>query len=778
MYFNKIRHPSNFVFAPARASVRSLGGDVHHLGVALGKPWRNPSQAVLADKIPGEDRYRVDLDEENGLRVVEKATGAVLLSGQPGSAIGTCGSAWMLQFRHERAMRFYGLGEHNRELEKSGQRVKFWNTDLWADFAIHDIRHAHPNPMYVAIPWLIVRQGETYLGILINHPGAVFMDLASNFIWEKENDDDARRRSFYVGAPDGRPDVYLIVGPSLPELTRKLQQLVGPTPLPPLWALGHHQCRWGYAGPRDLQALDREFTRRQIPTDGLWLDIDYMDRYKVFTFEPKLWGDDSAIRRQLADLARKGRRVVPILDPGVKVEPGYLVHDDGLKEGVFCLNPAGKPYVGFVWPGRTYFPDFSLPEVRDWWAGYVKKFGQLGIAGSWNDMNDPSVGAVELEDMRFDRGRQPHESYHNQYALGMAQATRAGFLAARPDERPFLLSRSAFVSSSRYTAVWTGDNVANWHHLRTTIPLTLGLALSGQPFNGPDVCGFADDTNPALAIAWYKAGFLFPFFRNHSMLDSRKQEPWALGPAALKIIGRYIRLRYKLLPYLYQCFIAQEQSGEAIMRPLFYDYADTRALPLGKIADQFMVGRDILQAPLVVEGAKIRSAALPGKHRWFSALDGRWLAGGRRHRVTAGVEETPLYLREGSLIPMQVGERTDNRNDLARVELHCFVPADAKGAFAGAYAFDDGLGFGYQKGERSTARFTARVIRGEFVLTIDDYAPGYRPLELQLVLHGGFKRATLVHAGKRTSLPLRSGKVRLTGRPLPVRRSGFVSLGA
>jgi alpha-glucosidase len=776
MYFNKIRHPANFVFSPRPVTVDTLGGDVHRVRIRGDQPWENPSQAELATRLSGDSHHTVIPGKNNGLQVTEPSTGRVLLSGIPGATFGTCGSAWMLQFRHTPDMRFYGLGEHNKGLEKSGQRVKFWNTDLWADFSLHEIRHANPNPMYVSIPWLIVKQGNDYLGLLVNHPGAVFMDLASSFIWADGNTDDRVRQSFYLGAPDGEPDVYVIVGPTLPELTRKLQQLVGTTPLPPLWALGHHQCRWGYAGAKDLQLLDRKFTEHQIPTDGLWLDIDYMDRYKVFTFDTKHWGDEVRLRKSLAALAKKGRRVIPILDPGVKVESGYFACDDGLKQGVFCLNPAGRPFIGFVWPGKTYFPDFSLPEAREWWAGHVKTFAELGVSGAWLDMNDPAVGAVELEDMLFDRGRKPHEYYHNQYAFGMAKASHAGFLAARPDERPFLLARSAFISSSRYTAVWTGDNVANWHHLRTTIPLSLGLALSGQPFNGPDVCGFADDTNPDLAIAWYKAGFLFPFLRNHSMLNSRMQEPWALGATALKIIGRYIRLRYKLLPYLYQTFIAQEQTGEAILRPLFYDYSDTPALPLANIADEFMIGRDILQAPVVEEHTRERKISLPGAHRWFSALDGRWLDGGRTHAVSTGQAETPLYFREGALVPMQVGERTSQKNDLGRIELHCFVRRDTAGTASATYAFDDGLSFAYQKGKRTTVSFTATAEDDSLVLTTDDYQPGFLPLAVQVVVYDRFKQVVLVHKGKSTLLALKSGRVTFTGRALSAKSTAAKSL--
>lgn len=776
MYFNKIRHPSNFVFAAPKAALKHLGNDIHRLTIAGPKPWKNPSQAELAAKLPGKARHTVTITSDNGLEITDTATGRALLAGVPGATYGTSGDAWMLQFRHYPGIQFYGLGEHSGALEKSGQRVKVWNTDLWSDFSLHEISTANPNPMYVAIPWLIVKQDNDYIGILINHPGAVFMDLASSFIWSRENPDDRNRRSFYLGAPDGHAEVYIIVGPSLPELTRKLQQLVGTTPLPPLWALGHHQCRWGYAGPKDLQQLDREFTKNKIPTDGLWLDIDYMDRYKVFTFEPKLWGDDAAIRKTLAALAKKGRRIIPILDPGVKIEPGYFACDDGVKAGIFCLNPAGTPYVGFVWPGKTYMPDYSLPKARKWWADKVKAFAELGNAGAWLDMNDPSVGAVELDDMLFDHGKQPHETYHNQYALGMAKASREGFLAARPDERPFLLARSAYISSSRYTAVWTGDNVANWHHLRGSISLSVGLALSGQPFNGPDVCGFGKDTTPELAIAWYKAGFLFPFFRNHSVHGSRHQEPWALGPTALKVIGHYIRLRYKLLPYLYNCFIAQEETGEAILRPLFYDYADTPELPLAKISDQFMVGRDILQAPVVEENATTRSLVLPGEHRWFSAQDGRWLDGGRSIEVTANTTETPLFIREGALIPMQTGKRTNAKNDLGQIELHCFAQTDTAGPCTTTYAFDDGLGYGYKQGKRTTVTFTATANGAEVIVTVNAFAAGYQQLSVQLVVHGKFKRATLVQGGRREALALKPGKIALTGKSLTVRISPTTTL--
>lgn len=783
MYFHKIRHPANFQFArravPARGrlhlpdgvcrlAVTPLGGDVHRVTVTHPR-WRSAgSQAELAASIAGESSHRIVLADDGALTVVEQATGRIILRGAAGGTFGTCGQAWMFQFHHDPRMEFYGLGEHSQGLEKSGQRMKCWNTDLFGDFPLDEVRHGRPNPMYAAMPWLIVKQGNHYLGLLVNHPGAVFIDLASNFVWDKRQEDNGARASFYLGAPDGQPELHLIIGPTLAELTRKLQTLVGRTPLPPLWALGYHQCRWGYAGPRDLRQLDARFRRHRIPCDGLWLDIDYMERYKVFTFAREHWGGPREIRREIAALRRRGRRVVPILDPGVRAEPGYRICDDGLARDVFCRNPGGQPFVGFVWPGRTYFPDFSRPDVRAWWTGHVRQFAATGVGGAWLDMNDPAVGAVELEDMRFARGSRPHESYHNHYALGMARASQAGFLAARPDERPFLLSRSASFSTSRYAAVWTGDNVSNWHHLRMSIPLTLGLALSGMPFNGPDVGGFFDDTSPALLTAWFKAGFLFPFFRNHAEYRARRQEPWAFGATTRGIVAHYIRLRYKLLPYLYQLFVAQAETGEAILRPLFHDFADTRKQPLGRIEDQFLVGPALLQAPVVHEDTDRRTVVLPGPARWFAAHEGRWLDGGTTVATRAAGPATPLYVREGSLVPMQVGERTDARNDLADIEVHCFLRRAPSGGTATLrYVCDDGATFAYQRRERTVFTLTTTV-QADGVLDVEvaDVVIGYRPVRVRLVTYAPFASIRLRRGARIQLLKSMPHRWRFTGKSL------------
>ena len=564
---------------------------------------------------------------------------------------------------------------------------------------------------------------------------------------------------FFLGAPDGAPELYFLVGPSLAVLTEKLQRLCGTTPLPPLWALGHHQSRWGYASSADLEALDRSFREHDCPCDGLWFDIDYMRGFRVFTFDPQGFAQPKA---EILELRRRGRHIVPILDPGVKVDPDFEVDRDGLERGIFCLNSNGDPYVGFVWPGATHFPDFSLPEARHWWAAHVAEFAETGVSGAWIDMNDPSTGPSEQSEMYFGQGRHAHECFHNQYALGMAKSTREGFLAHDPDRRPFLLSRSAFIGSSRYTAVWTGDNFSNEHNLALTIPMSLNLALSGLPFNGPDVPGFGGDATEALAITWYKAGFLFPFFRNHSGKGTRAQEPWAFGAEVLEVLRHYIRLRYTLLPYLYNLFVDQEERGSAIMRPLFYDFEDRASLALDHIDDQFMLGPCLMHAPIIRLGAEERDLILPDT-RWFGLFDGVWHEGGRTVLVSTDRQSTPLFVREGSLVPMRPEIPIDAATDLSQIDFHCFLALDFAGQARAQYRFDDGETFAYRQGKRSS--FEVHVNRDGRMLCIKiaQAAMNYRPARIRFILYAPFTEVRINIAGQESAYPLQTHSWKAAG---------------
>lgn len=752
MYFRKFPHPANFDFITSnRAGRTRLGrtalhlqldrfaGDMFRLRLASPAWGANPSQAGLnLPRRATRGTVTAALDQSLALTLKDQR-GHVLLRAPARQAIGVSGESSIFVFEHQEGDQFYGMGEKLLGLELSGKQSKFWNTDAFGDFHWKEIFEDRVDPLYVSIPYLILKRGNTYLGLLLDNPHATFINTGAMLqaAGGQMNLGVPERKTILIGAERGPSDLYVLVGPSLAELTRKLQTLVGRTPLPPVWALGYNQCRWGYKSDQDLMELDRMFRRHGIPCDGLWIDIDYMDAYKVFTFQKKLFPN---LKGTLKELAARGRKVIPIIDPGVKKQKGYPVYDDGRRRQVFCQNPQGGEFIGLVWPGETAFPDFSLPQARAWWAKLVQQFGENGIRGAWIDMNDPSTGAVQNDAMRFNHGKALHDTFHNQYASGMAQATRAGFEAAHPGRRAFVISRSGYTGISKYSAIWTGDNCSNYHNLRLAIPCSLNLALSGVPFNGPDIGGFAGDCPSELLRNWQKAGFLFPFCRNHTSCGTRRQEPWAHDALTLKLVTHYVRLRYKLRPYLYQLFQQQAAHGEAILRPLFYEFADTPEWPLGRIEDQFMVGPAILQAPVVWEKATSREVVLPGPATWWSALDARWIKGPRRLKVSPGPLQTPLYVREGSIVPMTPGEPRDNRYDGARVEAHVFLRRASGGSVQTTYTWDDGDTLAYRDGQRSEVAIQATVRGGVLHLAYDQTLAACGKVRLRFVVYDTFRK--------------------------------------
>ena len=369
-------------------------------------------------------------------------------------------------------------------------------------------------------------------------------------------------------------------------------------------------------------------------------------------------------RKLNESLRRQGIRTVAIIDPGVKLDPGYSVYDSGSKADIFCKAASGRDYVGQVWPGNTVFPDFTQEDAQEWWAQHLADFLESSaLDGGWLDMNDPSTGWCDADDMLFGKGKIAHSRYHNQYGHFMAKASRLAFEKLDPKRRPFLLTRSGFTGTQRYSAVWTGDNDSNWGHLRMSIPSTINLGLSGIAFNGPDIGGFAGNTTPHLLVRWFQAGFLFPFFRNHSIMNSKSQEPWAFGPRYLRPIRDVLHTRYRMLPYIYQCFFQHHLTGDPVLRPLLYEFEDRE---LENLDDQFMLGSSLMAAPIVddesggdfiVKGGvrrQLRHITFPAGW-WFDLNLGEWVEGGRTIRYAVADDETPLFARDGSIIPWYGG---------------------------------------------------------------------------------------------------------------------------
>jgi alpha-glucosidase len=781
MQFNKAHHPVNAVFATGfsgqgggRLRIREqdyacaladLGDDIFRIEIGHAKWGQRLSLNELNPPAkPAPSAYRLAFDAAATLTLTD-AAGATVMESRPSRAFGTCGQTWLLNLAPREGDRHYGLGEQWMPMERSKRMVRVFNADVWADHPFPAIEKGTVSPLYMAMPYVIIKRGETFIGVFIDSPHYGF--IATNPTYHFTRDPaQPPEENLFLGCDDGKPIVYLLVGPTLAALTEKFQRLLGTVPLPPLWALGHHQCRWGYRSAKDLERLDREFTRNKIPTDGLWLDIDYMDRFKVFTFDAKHFPDPAAA---IARLEKRGRKVVPIIDPGVKRQAGYAVYDSGIAGGHFCKTGEGEPYTGFVWPGETHFPDFTEPAARAWWAGWCAKFFAQGPGGAWLDMNDVACGGIESDHCRFRNGTLHHAVFRNHYAYGMAEASHAGFRQTYPDRRPFLLSRSGSPGIAKWAANWTGDNVSNEAHLGASIPCTVNLALSGQPFNGPDVPGFGGNTTDDLAARWYKAGFLFPVLRNHASHDAREQEPWVFPPRIRAVIAHAIRTRYKLLPYLYNLFIDQEERGTAIMRPLIHDFAERDDLPLAAISDQFLVGPAIMQAPLLRVADKRRQVVLPDA-RWYDAAAGRWLAGARTVWARDVLASTPLYVRGGSLVPMLVGERTTNASDLREIELHCFLPRGGEGAYR--YRCDAGEGYAYRDGERSAFTAHARSHASALELAISDVVGGYGPCRVRVVAYGGEKK--LHHDGR--ELALKPHRWTFAGAPLKCAISPVITI--
>jgi alpha-glucosidase len=668
----------------------------------------------------------------------------------------------IFDFNVPNATGFHGFGERTRRFNKSGDSLDFCTVDVMAVWP-HTYWRDDYDPTYVSIPLAILRAGGQCCGLYFDSPERLVMDCGQ-----------IRPGHFIVQAMDGHTHLYLLNGPTLRDVVRHFAALTGRPELPPPWAIGYHQCRWGYQTSEQFDALAQDFARHDLPLSSLWYDIDYMDQYRVFTWDKK----DFPRPKKLSDgLKRQGIRSVAIIDPGVKLEPGYPVYESGKAAGIYCKTASGRDYVGQVWPGDTVFPDFTTGPGQEWWASQVARFLEdASIDGAWLDMNDPSTGWCDTDDMLFDNGKIPHSRYHNQYGHYMAKASRLAFEKLDPHRRPFLLTRSGFTGTQRYSAIWTGDNDSNWNHLRMSIPCTINLGLSGVAFNGPDVGGFAGNATPELLVRWFQAGFLFPFFRNHSITNSKTQEPWQFGPDILERVRDVLHTRYRLLPYLYQCFFQNHLTGDPILRPLLYEFEERE---LENLDDQYLVGASLMAAPVVhsdqqgdfiVAGGvrrQLRHITFPAGW-WYDLTMGEWIEGGRTIRYAAAMSEVPLFAREGAIIPWYSGPLKNGDTPLDDFELHIFARGSSPAATT--LYLDDQKTRKYLAGEYNTATVTAVIAAQEAALEINETGPrkaGAVKLD-RAVFYGAPELKKLTSSAGGKSRILKAGERRWVGKSIPV----------
>lgn len=592
---------------------------------------------------------------------------------------------------------YYGFGEKAfAEMSRNGKTIVNWNTDTFS-YPIGT------DPIYQSIPFFYALQDGKAYGLFFNNTFRTWFDMGNR---------SPERYSF--GADGGELDYFVFTGGkdrSPKMILEDYSRLTGRTPTPPIWALGNQQSRWSYFPDKRVREIADGFRKNKIPADVIYLDIDYMDGYRVFTWDKTRFPDPPKL---ISELKKDGFQTVLIIDPGIKVDLNYSVYADGKKQNIFVKNPDGSELNRDVWPQASAFPDFTDPKAREWFGQQYKKNIDEGVAGFWNDMNEPGVFMNDktpkpevlhhpAKTFPYDTPHagdglpDTHRRYHNVFGMQMARSTFEGVKKLRPDKRPFVLTRAGFAGVQRYSAVWTGDNYASWDHLALSIPMLTNMSVSGVPFVGCDVGGFNDRPSGELYARWLQAAALTPFLRSHSVGWAGNKEPWEYGDEFTKINRSTVELRYKLLPYLYTLFHEHEQTGAPIMRPLWYEYpADTRTY---LVSDEYMVGSDLLVAPVVKEGMRTRRVYLPAGAEWTNWWTGERLAGGKEYDVDTPIDRLPLFQRVGSVIPIQ--DVIQNTGEMANVPITLNIAAGiAPGKTEIAKLFQDaGDGYGYRASE-------------------------------------------------------------------------------
>ncbi|UJF33791.1 glycoside hydrolase family 31 protein [Paenibacillus hexagrammi] len=572
---------------------------------------------------------------------------------------------------------FYALGEKTGFLDKAGERYEMWNSDVFSPH-VPDIE-----ALYQSIPFLIHLNEGTVYGLFLDNPGKTAFDMRSY------------PNHYRVSCETGSLDYYFIGGSSIKDVVSSYTGLTGRMQLPPVWSLGYQQSRYSYMNQEEVMTIARTFREKQIPCDVIYLDIHYMDEYRVFTFDPLRFPNPKQMIQELKEL---GIRIVPIVDPGVKKDPTYQVYRQGIEQGLFCEKLEGEVFIGKVWPGDSAFPDFTDQEAGTWWGDLHRYYTELGIAGIWNDMNEPSVfndsKTMDLDVVHSNNGSpMTHKEAHNLYGMMMSKATYEGLERNLNGERPFVVTRAGYAGIQRYAAVWTGDNRSYWEHLALSIPMVLNLGLSGVAFAGPDIGGFTHHTSGELLARWTQAGSLFPFCRNHSMLDSIRQEPWAFGAEIEEICRTYIALRYRLMPYMYSLIYEASRSGLPVLRPLLLEFPDDPKL--FNLCDQFLLGSHILAAPILRPSTDHRAVYLP-EGTWYDYWTGERLEGGKHHLCHAPLSVMPLFIREGAIVPQAPLRQSLSEASSPELTIDMYCSGRADHQFD--YYEDDGRTAQYKQG--------------------------------------------------------------------------------
>jgi len=647
--------------------------------------------------------------------------------------------------------RIYGLGEKMGRLERSGRVWDMWNTDEPEHTPTRD-------PLYVSIPFAMISVGEQWFGLFVDNPARQYWDAGAG-----------SPNSLTIDVEDEYLDIYLMQGGSPREVLGQYNSLTGSTPLPPMWALGYHQSRYSYAPQSEVRRIAREFRTKELPADVIQFDIDYMNGYRIFTWDKTGFPDPSGL---IAELKQSGFKVISIVDPGIKVDPKYSIYAQGVEKDYFCKLPDGTRYQGAVWPGKAVYPDFSRQEVRSWWGEQHRELFKHGVAGIWNDMNEPAdfTGDAEYRpdytvpnelQVATDTGAPvSFARFHNLYAAGMNSATREGFAKHAPDKRGFVITRSGYAGLQRTAGVWTGDNCSWWEHLEAAVPMLLGLSISGVSMVGSDTGGFQEDASPQLYARWFSFSAFTPYFRSHTANDTRAHEPWSFGTNVLNISRHYLQLRYALLPYLYTAFYRAETEAEPVMKPMFFEWPEDQRLQ--ELNNEYLFGGQFLVAPVTSADTMWRHVYLPAG-LWYDFWDDHLYRGESDQLIHAPIGKLPLCVRGGSVIPHESPRlHTDAER---KGDLLLDVYPDAEGQAQGELYCDAEEGWGYRSGEYSLIAFTYH--KGNFQITFENsgYSPAWRHARVRV--HRGSRAGQQQSAGAELSGEQTADPLRLSKAALP-----------
>ena len=568
---------------------------------------------------------------------------------------------------------YFGLGARGGPINRRGRVITMRNVDF-ADYG------EFTDPLYISIPFFYgLLNGKAY-GIFFDNPAESIFDM------------DSRNQGVLTfGASEGELDYYVMTGPTPLDVSRAYAKLTGSNRLPPKWSLGYHQSRYSYDSQNVVLNLAREFRRQQIPCDVLWFDIDYMDQLKSFSWNPSTFPDPKTM---IQDLKTLGFKSVAIVEP--LMTPADPLWNAAADQNYLVRNRDGTPLVMPIWYGDVSYVDFTNVEARKWYKPHLADFLKLGIDGVWNDLNEPSQNFMPQAMYSYFGSNQPDRYARNVFSLHHVSLTDETQLEARPNVRPWAISRSGYSGIQRYAANWSGDTATSFDSLRVSIQMSVSMGLSGQNFFGHDIGGFLGSPSAELFIRWLQFGAYIPLFRNHATKETAPREPWSFGEPTTTLARDIINERYRLLPYIYTSFQQSIDHGRPLVAPLFFDFPEDAQTYSENYS--FLFGPSLLVAPIYEEGSTTRTVYLPSGVNWYDYYSGRLYRGGIQIDVEAPLGRIPLFVREGAVIPSSAGV-VQNTGEADRSVLNLDFWGGSAGILASTLYEDDGTSFDYLGGK-------------------------------------------------------------------------------